>query len=159
MESGHLLGIDDRYNFCNEDNVDFTRRLCSFYLDKITKPAFKTLSAEYEHMARAVSEGARYYQPGVTYESLFAYNAFAIDLKADHVRRQMTYSQRFHYIYLRFVFGVLCWIPGVMRFFNILFKFCITLVVNPPSWWPSSWRPARVQGLAQFWSSPARKQH
>jgi len=146
------MGIQDRFNFCHEDDVDFSRRLSAFYLDKMIKPSFKTLSGEYEHMARAVADGARYYQPGVTYESLFVFNASVIGLPVTATRTQLSYGQWFHYLYLRFIFGVVCWLPGAMCALSALFRFTISLVVDRPPWWPSVWAPPQVEGLTTFWN-------
>jgi len=149
---GHLMGIEDRFNFCNEDDVEFTRNLSAFYLDKMIKPAFQTLSIEYEHMARAVATGARYYHPGITYESLFVFNAYVIGVEVAKTLSQLTYAQWFHYLYMRFIFSFICWIPGAMWCLSALFRFTISLVVDRPRWWPSTWNPPTVDGLASFWN-------
>ncbi|KZS17092.1 uncharacterized protein LOC116922918 [Daphnia magna] len=152
---GYLLGIEDRFNFCDGDNLDLTRDLCRHYLDKMIKPAFKDASAEFEHMARAVAKGATLYYPGVSFESLFAYYANVVGLPAANFIHHMSYSQWFYYLYLRLVFSVLCWIPGVIRVFSGMTQFSIGLVVARSStagWWPKSWKPPQVGGLDVFWT-------
>ena len=76
---GYLLGIDDNFNFCREDDLNFTRQLSRQFIEHLIKPSFKVLSLEYEHMSRAIAQGARSYHPGLTFESLFLYNAFVIE--------------------------------------------------------------------------------
>lgn len=119
------------------------------------KPAFKDASAEFEHMARAVAKGATLYYPGVSFESLFAYYANVVGLPAANFIHHMSYSQWFYYLYLRLVFSVLCWIPGVIRVFSGMTQFSIGLVVARSStagWWPKSWKPPQVGGLDVFWT-------
>ena len=108
------MGIEDRFNFCTEDDIELTRRLSAFYIEKMIKPAFKTLSVEYEHMARAVATGARYYHPGMSYKSLFVFNANVIGVEVSNTYSQLSYAQWFHYLFLHFVFNFFCWIPGAM---------------------------------------------
>lgn len=117
------------------------------------KPALKDASSEFEHMARAVAKGAKMYYPGVSFESLFAYYAHIVGLPMENFVRHMSYSQWFHYLYMRFVFSVLCWIPGVIKIFNAMTLFGISLVVAPAGiWWPNSWKPPQVKGLEVFWT-------
>lgn len=119
------------------------------------KPGFRHATAEYEHMARAVAKGACQYYPGVSFESLFAYYAKTVQLPTSHFVRQMSYGQYFNFLYLRMVFCILCWIPGVMALFSAITRFCISLVVDRPNrWWPASWKPPQVEGLDKFWTLP-----
>lgn len=119
------------------------------------KPALKNASIEFEHMARAVAKGASKYYPGVSFESLFAYYAHTVGLPMENFVRHLSYSQWFHYLYMRFAFSILCWIPGVIKFFNAMTHFGISLVVAPSTvkiWWPNSWKPPQVKGLEVFWT-------
>ncbi len=119
------------------------------------KPAFKSATAEYEHMARAVAKGACKYYPGVSYESLFAYYAYAVGMPASNFIRRMAFGPYINYLYLRLVFCILCWIPGVITIFSGITKFCIGLVVDRSKHcWPASWKPPQVEGLDKFWSLP-----
>lgn len=119
------------------------------------KPALKEASVEFEHMAKAVAKGATFYYPGVSFESLFAYYAQTVGLPMDTFISQMSYSQWFHFWYMRIVFTILCWIPGVIKCLNTMTLFAISLVVAPSSvggWWPNSWKPPQVKGLEVFWT-------
>ena len=148
---GYLLGIQDRFNFCHEDNLTSTRALSRFYLETVAKPSIKHVSIEYEHMGRAIAQGARSYHPGMTFESLFVYLAYVMELSVPNIRRSLSWAQLFHYLYLRLVFCWLCYIPGVIRLFNCLIRFSIRLMVARPRWWPMHWNPPVVEGLAQYW--------
>lgn len=124
----------------------------------MVKPAFKSATAEYEHMARAVAKGACKYYPGVSYESLFAYYAHAVGMPTANFFRRMAFGPYINYLYLRLVFCFLCWIPGVISIFSGITKFSIGLVVDRSSyWWPASWSPPQVEGLNKFWSLPTPK--
>ena len=119
------------------------------------KPAFKDASPEFEHMARAVAKGASLYYPGVSFESLFAYYANVVELPSNNFIRHMPLFQWLYFLYLRLVFSVLCWIPGVIRLFSALTLFAIGLVVarsDTANWWPKSWKPPQVGGLDVFWT-------
>ena len=79
--------------------------------------------------------------------------AYAVDLPAENFLRAMSYGQYFYYLYLRLVFSILCWIPGVMFCFSALTKFLIGLVVDRAnSWWPVKWGPPTVDGLDTYWN-------
>lgn len=124
-------------------------------MEQMIKPAFKEASAEFEHMARAVAKGASLYYPGVSFESLFAYYANVVGLPSNNFIHHMPFFQWLYFLYLRLVFSVLCWIPGVMRLFSSLTLFAIGLVVarsDTVSWWPKNWKPPQVGGLDLFWT-------
>ena len=148
---GYLLGIEDRFNFCHQDDLHFTRQLSRLFLEKLVKPSFKHVSIEYEHMGRAIIQGAKCYQPGMTFESIFVYGASAMDLQVPTIRRKMLWVQRFHYLFLKLVLCWLCWVPGINQFCNFLVRFAITLIVARPKWWPARWNPPRIDGLLQYW--------
>lgn len=121
----------------------------------MTKPALKEATPEFEHMAKAVAKGACKYYPGVSFESLFAYYADAVGLPITNFFRSMSFQQWFYYLYLRFVFGTLCWIPGVIYVFSALTRFAIGLVVarsSTANWWPTHWKPPQVSGMDVFWT-------
>jgi len=124
-------------------------------MEQMIKPALKDASAEFEHMARAVAKGACLYYPGVSFESLFAYYANVVGLPNNNFIHHMPLFQWFYFLYLRLVFSVLCWIPGVIRLFSAMTLFAIGLVVarsDTASWWPKSWKPPQVGGLDVFWN-------
>lgn len=108
---------------------------------------------------RALSKGISKYYPGVSYESLFAYYAHAVGMPATNFIRLMTWGQYINYLYLRLVFCVLCWIPGVMALFNAITKLSMGLVVDRSNyWWPTKWNPPQVEGLTKFWSVIVRSE-
>ena len=120
------------------------------------KPGLKEASLEFEHMARAVAKGATIYYPGVSFESLFAYYAYAVGLPMDNFVKHMSYPKWFNYLYFRLMFSLLCWIPGVISCLNAMTQFALGLVVTPlstsPSWWPNKWKPPHIGGLDVFWN-------
>lgn len=121
----------------------------------MVKPMFKTSSDEFEHMGRAVAYGARMYYPGISFEALIAFYAHVVEFPINNYCKQMTYGQWFYYLYLRLVFGVLCWIPGFLQSLSALARFSIGLVVarsDTADWWPKQWSPPQIGGVDVFWS-------
>lgn len=106
-------------------------------------------------MGRAVAYGASMYYPGATFEGLIAFYAHVVGLPIKHFVQQMTYGQWLYFLYLRLVFGILCWIPGFLRCISTLAQFSIGLVVSrsdTAGWWPKQWAPQQVGGMDAFWS-------
>lgn len=148
---GWLLGIDDRFNFCRFEDFAEMRQWTDFFLHEFVKPWMRDLTtAEYEHMGRAVVHGARHYF-GFTYESVYLYIGSVIGLPMTHLEKSVSFSHRLGFYLLWFIFEFLGNLPLVNHFLNALMRLKLTLIIDPPSFWPESWLPPPVHGLKEIW--------
>ncbi|PSN45376.1 hypothetical protein C0J52_07533 [Blattella germanica] len=53
---GYLLGMDDKYNFCNGSLGNIKQRTSDF-IERLGKPSLRAVSRDWEHMMRCFTEG------------------------------------------------------------------------------------------------------
>lgn len=144
---GWILGIDDEYNFCRLDNYSDALSWTKHIMDHIIKPSLKiSVTAEYEQMGRAVALGAKNYI-GASYETLILFIGWVLNVPMPSVTRKVRPADRKLFRALSFTFGVLGNLPFINYFFNAVTYWTLKLIVNPPFFWPKSWRPPKIDNL------------
>jgi len=152
---GYFLGIEDRFNFCQPDNLVQMRRRANYWLRRIVLPGFKSsVSAQYEHMARAVALGARGFMRNSTFESQLLYAAWVVDLAMPNVERSVAAADRRAFRFRVWFFSVAANWLGANRVLNFFVDLAVRLCLCPPKYWPFKYRPPLVPGLGHLWLSP-----
>ncbi|GLH16413.1 Uncharacterized protein GBIM_20686, partial [Gryllus bimaculatus] len=90
---GHLLGVEDRFNFC-AGGLDAVRKRSKALVRRFLAPALAQVDASWEHMTRCVVEGVSYYVGGMTYEVALLYLCETVDVPAPRVLRTLSAQQR-----------------------------------------------------------------
>ncbi|KAG7163506.1 uncharacterized protein LOC121872564 [Homarus americanus] len=138
---GWLLGIEDKYNFCN-GTVKETKALCHEIEQLVVKPRLSEVGWSHEHMASSLIDGMNYMVPGLSYPAMFRFLADSLDLAVPTFISHMSTFHTCQYWVLRFVFHVLFLVPGVVLLFNQLLKTAIRFIQNQnPSWFFKSHHP------------------
>ena len=150
---GYLLGIEDRFNFCQFDNLTQVRCWSAYVLNNWILPCFKTsISEEYEHMSRAVALGARGYMRKCSFERLFLFVSWTVELPVPSVREQICISERCRFYFSVFLFSILGNLPFGNKVINYLVDLAVRLIIRPPSFWPMKYRPPYIPGLYHLWN-------
>ena len=154
---GYLLGIEDRFNFCQLDNLPAVRTITSLFLEDIVKPMMKiSLTPEYEHMGRAVAIGAQNYLFS-TYESSFIFITWVIEAPASELTKRVSLFNRIRGNFLIFLFSVVGNLPYMNYFINHGVQVILSTIFNPPPApsFLSIFKPPRpVKGLSKLWNNP-----
>jgi len=149
---GYMLGIEDRFNFCCHDNLRETRAWASDFLDFFVKPMLKiSITAEYEHMGRAVALGARSYLP-LSYETIYMHICWVTELPIAN-SRAYSFRDRFSFYQLIFIFNWVGNLWGGNIYINWFSRFVVQQIVSPSSNW-LSFKPPVVPGLRELWNNP-----
>lgn len=149
---GYLLGIEDRFNFCSDDDLPTFRAFTSDYMEQVVKPAMKmSVSPEYEHMGRVVAMGANNYLPS-TYESSYLYITDVIQVPVAQVTKRVSFLDRLRFYLLVFLFQWVGNLPMGNNFLNSAVQFSVTQIVSPPK--GSRVKLPPVKGLSQLWNNP-----
>ena len=149
---GWMLGLDDRFNFCQLDNLSDARRWASYFVQQLVLPMLKiSLREEYEQMGRVVVLGANNYFP-YSYESLFLFVAWVLDMPSVHIEKQVTQLSYRRFKVLTFIFGFLGNLRFGRYFLNALTHLTVKLIVDPPFYWPRRLRPPIIRGLKDLWN-------
>lgn len=148
---GWILGIDDRFNFCRLDNLTQARRWAGYFESKLILPSLKiSLTAEYEHMGRAVAEGARRYT-GISYETFYLFIAWVVGLPRAQLKKRVSPLDYQSFERLTGIFGFLGNLPFGNHLINGVYYLTVKLIIDPPRFWPQRFRPPRITGLEEFW--------
>lgn len=126
---GYLLGIDDRFNFCNGTLSEVKQR-CHHLVEHWVKPSFQHVTEDWEHMSRCMVEGLSYYVPGVTFEVSLLYLCWVLDVPAPRLYKSLTWGQTCMFYIMRFTFNVTLRIPGMLSFHNWLLHRTLKRVAN-----------------------------
>jgi len=119
---GHLLGLQDKYNWCLE-GLDAVRSRGATLMKSFILPNLKNADADWEHMSRAMAEGVGLYMPSVSFEKLLLYLFWLLDVPADQVWKATPWSKRLWFLFTRFMLtNFIYYFPGVKSFFNWLYK-------------------------------------
>lgn len=116
---GHLLGIHDKYNFCNTDLQGVRQRTHDFINISI-KPALREVTPDWEHMSRCLVRGVAFYVPGFNFDSSFRYLCDILNLHTPRLNKSLSYWHTFMYKVTDFTFSVLCRVPGLLYTYNYL---------------------------------------
>ncbi|CAH0392908.1 unnamed protein product [Bemisia tabaci] len=131
---GYLLGIEDRFNFCQGTLAEIRQRT-AYTLDFLIKPRFKDAGPDWEHMSRCMVEGISYYIPGVTFEVSLSYMCWALDIQIPSVSTKLTVVQNFFFGLTKLFFCHTSRIPAVLRFHNYLLRNALQKVQKQPREW------------------------
>lgn len=126
---GYLLGIEDRYNFCN-GSLKEVRKLCLETEQLIILPHLSTVEWKYEHMSRSLMEGINLMVPHLAFPAMFRYVAETLGEKMPHVINHMSFYNTIQYWLMRFTFSVIFLIPGIIRLFNNILLLALDYVLG-----------------------------
>ncbi len=148
---GWILGIDDRFNFCRADSLPEARRWTRYFESKFIFPSLKiSLTNEYEHMGRAVVEGARSYV-NASYETFYLFIAWVLGLSMPHLEKSASPADHYGFKCLTFMFGVVGNLPYGNYILNGIHSLTMKLIVDPPRFWPRRFRPPAISYLKDLW--------
>ncbi|KAK7074861.1 hypothetical protein SK128_014045 [Halocaridina rubra] len=138
---GWLLGIEDKYNFCNGTLAE-TRALCNEMEKLVMIPSLSKADWNHEHMSTSLIDGINFMVPLLAFPSMFRFLTDTLGVSVPAFIKNMNREQLFRYWLLRFVFHILFIIPGVIFLFNQLLKLSLQLIQKQrPSWVPNSIGP------------------
>jgi hypothetical protein len=109
-----------------------------------------SLTAEYEHMGRAVAEGARRYT-GISYETFYLFIAWVVGLPRGKLKKRVSPPDYQSFERLTGIFGFLGNLPFGNHLINGVHYLTVKLIIDPPRFWPQRFRPPRITGLEEFW--------
>lgn len=135
---GYLLGIEDKYNFCN-GSLQQVRQRCHFIIDNFYKPSFRTISEDWEHMNRCIVEGMSYFTPGLTFESSLLYLCWVLDIPAPRLSASLTWWQSFMFLVTKVTMCFTLRLPGMSILFNWMVRRSLSRA--------SSWSPQTLEKL------------
>ncbi|XP_054263869.1 uncharacterized protein LOC128987158 [Macrosteles quadrilineatus] len=135
---GYLLGIEDRFNFCN-GTLDEIRRRCHYLVDNWVKPSFQHVTEDWEHMSRCMVEGVSYYVPGVSFEVSLLYLCWVLDIPAPRLYASLSWGQTIMFNIMKMTMCFTLRIPGMLTFHNWLIRRSLHRA--------SSWTPDHLEKL------------
>lgn len=131
---GWLLGVEDKYNFCNGSVAD-TRALCLEMERHLILPGFAAADWSHEHMATSLMAGINHMVPCLSYPAMLRFLADTLGVRLPSFVRQMSLRHTCQYWLMRFVFHVLFLIPGVLFLFNELLLLALRVIQEKnPAW-------------------------
>lgn len=114
---GYILGLEDRYNFCNGD-LETVRQRSRDLIHFWVKPNLRVVSRDWEHMTRCIVGGINYYIPGITFETSLLYLCSILGIYAPRIAAALSFRQKLLYHLMAFTLCVLMRLPGAPSFFN-----------------------------------------
>ncbi|XP_045112120.1 uncharacterized protein LOC123505115 [Portunus trituberculatus] len=135
--AGWLLGIEDKYNFCN-GTVEETRALCKEMEDHVVKPCLSRAGRDHEIMGTALIDGLSTVVPFFSYPAVLRLLGDVLEVPMPAVTARMSGRQRFHYVFIRVVLHGLFLVPGVVWVFNEMLKAGLKAVQGKHSWWKTT---------------------
>ena len=149
---GWILGIDDRYNFCQFDSLPEAHIWVNYFANKLIIPWLQSsLTDEYEQMGRMVMKGANNYFAS-SYETMYLFIAWVLDLSVPHLEKHVSWSDYFAFKTLTLCFGFIGNLPFGNYFLNGFMHLTVKLVVDPPRFWPRLLRPPILRGFDKLWN-------
>lgn len=121
---GYVLGLEDKYNFCNGD-LETVRQRSRDIIHFWVKPNLREVSRDWEHMVRCIVEGVSYYIPGITFEISLLYLCSLLGIYAPRLTAALTFTQKLFYCLMTFTFWVIMRLPGAHSFYNWLLNMTI----------------------------------
>jgi hypothetical protein len=121
---GYVLGLEDRYNFCNGD-LQTVRQRSRDIINFWVKPNLREVSRDWEHMTRCIVEGVSYYIPGITFETALLYLCSIVGIYAPRLSASLTLKQKLFYYLMVFTLWFVLRLPGAPSFFNWLISLAI----------------------------------
>lgn len=118
---GYYLGIDDKFNFC-QGSMEEIKERCKSVIDYWYKPNFSSLSQEWEHMSRCLTEGVSYYVSGVSFEVSLSYLCWVLGIDAPKLHSSLTWRQYILFNFIKLTMCVLMRIPGVPALYNAILQ-------------------------------------
>ncbi|XP_063853304.1 uncharacterized protein LOC135096037 [Scylla paramamosain] len=132
--AGWLLGIEDKYNFCN-GTVEETRALCREMEERVVKPCLSQAGRDHEVMGTALIDGLGTVLPFFSYPAVVRLLGDVLEVPMPSVTARMNRKQRFHYAFLKVVLHGLFLVPGTIWVFNEMLKMGLKVVQGKYSWW------------------------
>ncbi|KAK4317121.1 hypothetical protein Pmani_011755 [Petrolisthes manimaculis] len=121
---GWLMGIEDRYNFCNGTLAE-TRALCHEMERQVIQSNMAAADWSYEHMCSSLMEGMNNMIVGLSLPAMLRFLADILGLRVPSLVQRMNRLHTFQYWFLRFLLHVVFIIPGVVCIFNEILKLAL----------------------------------
>lgn len=116
---GHLLGIHDKYNYCNADLETVQQRTHDF-INLALKPSLREVTPDWEHMCRCLVRGIAFYVPGFSFDVSLKYLCTILKVHTPRLTKSLSLWQSFMYRVVDVTFSVFCRVPGLLSMYNML---------------------------------------
>ncbi|KAL6268535.1 hypothetical protein P5V15_001668 [Pogonomyrmex californicus] len=114
---GYLLGIEDQYNFCRGSLHDVRQRIKDF-IEHWIKPNFRTLTPEWEHMTKCLSEGVGYIAYLNNYKIFLLQLCDILGLDMPCLYNSLGLAEKTLYILQKYLVPYLLKLPGIFFIMN-----------------------------------------
>lgn len=114
---GHLLGIEDEYNFCR-GNLDEIRERTTCLINTVFKPKLRDVVCEWEHMTRCLVAGISYYLPAPPFILTVLRLTDLLRIPMPRVRATLGIWKYCRYLIVKFGLRYLTMIPSVVLYLN-----------------------------------------
>lgn len=118
---GWLLGIKDKYNFCN-GSVAQVRDLCLEVERLFAIPSLAAADWNYEHMASSLITGMGYSIPCMSYPAMFRYLSYTLDIPIPAFVKRMSFKDTYNYWVMRATFTLCNMCPWLVTLMAGLVK-------------------------------------
>lgn len=148
---GWLLGVEDKYNFCN-GNIADTRALCLEMERFLIIPGFAAADWNHEHMSTSLVTGINHMIPFLSYPAMLRFLSDTLGMSLPSFVGQMSLRHTFQYWLMRFVFHVLFLIPGVIYLFNELLLLSLRIIQDKNPTWKLKSEKYNVRGFPHVYT-------
>jgi len=116
----YLLGVEDKYNFCN-GSLQEVRQRCKDFNEIWMKANFHTVTSDWEHMSMCLFEGMSYMM-GVkmNYKIFVLWLCDILEIDMPRLYNSFSLYEKISYSLLKFTFYYLMRLPGVLHIMNII---------------------------------------
>ncbi|XP_039289227.1 uncharacterized protein LOC111064063 isoform X2 [Nilaparvata lugens] len=121
---GYLLGIEDRFNFCDgtlEEVRDRSRSLTTHWVI----PELGRVSDEWEHYCRCMCRGVSFYVRDVSFEVVLAYLCWTLNVNLPQLQATLTWVQYFRLQFFKLFLCFMLRIPILLVWFNKAVKYSV----------------------------------
>ncbi|XP_075234891.1 uncharacterized protein LOC142332369 isoform X1 [Lycorma delicatula] len=126
---GYLLGIEDKYNFCNGSLIDVRNR-CKDLINYCVLPSFCNITNEWEHFSRCLVKGVSFYVPGNTFEISILYLCYVLNIKAKKIYSSISWLTYFRLQIFKFTLCFALRFPILLNLANKSVKSALSRAKN-----------------------------
>ncbi|CAL4246706.1 unnamed protein product [Meganyctiphanes norvegica] len=126
---GYLLGVEDKYNFCNGSLAE-VRKLCLEFERLIILPHLTSVEWKFEHMSRSLIEGINMMVPHLSFPAMFRFVAEILGAEIPSFISHMSLLNTIQYWLMKFTFSILFLIRGIVPLFNNLLYLSLDYVLG-----------------------------
>lgn len=118
---GYLLGIEDKYNFCN-GTLQEVRQRCEYFIEKVAKLQFLSVNEDWEHMSRCLVEGISYYTSGLNFEVSLLYLCWVLNIPIPRTTATLSWWNTFMFNITKITLCFTLRLPGMRPLHNWLLR-------------------------------------